>query len=46
MTPLALLAVHIAVFGTGFLSLSLLALFVVPGAVYGALFAFPQPRLA
>lgn len=37
-TPVALLAVHVAIFGFAFWSVPLLALFGVPGVVYGAAF--------
>ncbi len=37
-TPLALLAVHVSIFGDAFWGVPLLALFGVPGALYGAAF--------
>jgi hypothetical protein len=42
VTPAALLAVHLAVFGVGLWSLQLVALFLIPGAIYGAVFGIPS----
>jgi hypothetical protein len=40
-TPVALLAVHVAIFGVGLWSLQLVALFLIPGAIYGLVFGIP-----
>lgn len=42
VTPLALLAFHLALVGSAYLSFPLLALFLLPGAAYGALFSVPD----
>jgi hypothetical protein len=45
VTPLALLGVHVAIFGGVYWSAPLLALFILPGALYGCLFSIvPTPE--
>ena len=41
-TPVALLATHLVVFGVGLWSLQLVALFLIPGVVYGVAFGIPS----
>jgi len=43
VTPLALLAVHLVAFGHTYFTPQLVVLFLIPGAIYGALFALPRP---
>lgn len=42
-TPAGLLAAHLLVFGADFWSAPLLALFAVPGVLYGLAFRVPRP---
>ncbi len=44
-TPLALLGVHLAIYGFTYWSLPLLVLFALPGAIYGASFRVVRPTL-
>jgi hypothetical protein len=41
-TPVALLVVHLAVFGAELWSPQLVALFLIPGVIYGATFGIPR----
>ncbi len=41
-TPLALLVAHLAVFGVVLWSLPLVALFLIPGVIYGMAFGIPS----
>jgi hypothetical protein len=41
-TPVALLVVHLTVFGLELWSLQLVALFLIPGAIYGLTFGIPR----
>jgi hypothetical protein len=41
-TPVALLVVHLTVFGVALWSLQLVALFLVPGVIYGLTFGIPR----
>ncbi len=45
-TPIALLAVHLVIFGTSYWSLPLLVLYAVPGALYGACFGIVRRKQA
>ena len=42
VTPVALLVVHLAVFGAELWSAPLVTLFLIPGAVYGMAFGIPR----
>ena len=43
LTPVGLLAVHLAVFGGEYWSIPLIVLFVLPGGLYGLVFAIVEP---
>jgi hypothetical protein len=43
LTPLALLVVHLAIFGGEYWSIPLIVLFVLPGGLYGLVFAIARP---
>ena len=45
VTPLALLGIHLVIFGFAFWSLPLLVLFLLPGAIYGASFRVVRPAI-